>query len=42
MAAIAGLRNGGKAADGKTKIVMPSEIVNAENAEEFYFADSIY
>lgn len=42
VAAIAGLRNGGKAADGKTKIVMPSEIVNAENAGEFYFADSIY
>ena len=39
-AAIDGLKNGGKAKE--TKIVMPSEVVTPENAQAFYFPDSIY
>ncbi|MBQ4106366.1 MAG: substrate-binding domain-containing protein [Lentisphaeria bacterium] len=39
-AALAGLRNGGKAAE--REIIVPSQTVTKENAAQFYFPDSIY
>ncbi len=42
LVAIAGLRNGGKVKDSESKIVIQSEIVNAENAQQYFFPDSIY
>ncbi|WP_176014663.1 substrate-binding domain-containing protein [Victivallis sp. Marseille-Q1083] len=41
-AALEGVRNEGRVPAGKEQIVMPSEIVNRDNAADFYFPDSIY
>ena len=40
--ALRGLRNGKKPVDGVAEIVIPSEIITAENAKDFYFPDSLY
>ncbi len=40
--ALKGLRNGKKPVDGVAEIVIPSEIITAENAKDFYFPDSLY
>ena len=40
--ALRGLRNGKKPVDGIAEIVIPSEIITAENAKDFYFPDSLY
>ena len=40
--ALRGLRNGKKPVDGLAEIVIPSEIITAENAKDFYFPDSLY
>ena len=38
--ALAGLRNGKKAL--QKELIIPSQIVTHENAEQFYFPDSVY
>lgn len=40
--ALAGLRNGKKPLEGRTEILVKSEVVTPENAENFYFPDSRY
>ncbi len=40
--ALAGLRNGKVPPEGKKEIIIPSEIITRENAEKFYFPDSVY
>ncbi len=40
--ALKGIRNGKKPTDGITEIIIPSEIITPENAENFYYPDSNY
>ncbi len=40
--ALAGLRNGKTPPGGKNEIIIPSEIITRENAENFYFPESVY
>ncbi len=41
-AAIAGIQNGKKPADGKSNIIIPSEIITPQNAQSHYYPTSIY
>ncbi len=42
IAALEGLKNDKNPPDGKKEIIVPSKIVTRENAEEFYFPQSVY
>ncbi len=40
--ALAGVRNGNRPVDGRSEILIPSQVITSENASRFYFPDSVY